>query len=135
MPVLPISYLRTVVINLGMGCSHMEEMLTWLYGRSARNSHIRKMAEKAILILKEKPMEYLALCRELGIDFDQYQKPKRTFYFVVNPLKSVKLITEQRQIVSQKPKRYKTVYFLDPGRFQGYMMRVVEESAERMKSE
>lgn len=111
----------------------MEEMLVWLYGRSARNAHIRKMAEKAILLLKEKPMEYTSLCKALGIDFDQYQKPKRTFYFVVNPLKRVKLIKEQRQIVSQKPKRYKTVYFLDPGRFQGYMIRVVEEAAEGMK--
>ena len=68
----------------------MKELLTWLYGKSARNSHIREMAKKAILILKEQgSMEYKELAEALGIEFNQYKKPKRTFYFVINPLKKI----------------------------------------------
>jgi len=113
----------------------MQELLTWLYGKSARNAHIRKMAEKAIFLLREKPMEYTELCKALGIGFDNYQKPRRTFYFVVNPLKRVKLIKERREIIDPKTRKHKTIYFLNPGAFQGYMMRIIDEAVERMKEE
>jgi len=112
----------------------MKELLVWLYGRSARNAHIRSMAEKAILLLKKEPMEYQALCRALGIGFDNYQKPRRTFYFVVNPLKRVQLIRERRVKDATNPKKYQTVYFLNPGAFQGYMARVIEEAVAGMQA-
>jgi hypothetical protein len=112
----------------------MKEMLIWLYGRSARNAHIRSMAEKAILLLKKEPMEYQALCRALGIGFDNYQKPRRTFYFVVNPLKAVQLVKEKRVKDSADPKKHQTVYLLNPGAFQGYMARIVEEAVSRMQA-
>jgi len=112
----------------------MKEFLTWLYGRSGRNAHIRSMAEKAILLLKKEPMEYQELCRALGIGFDNYQKPKRTFYFVVNPLKSVQLIREKRMKDEADPKKHRTVYFLNPGAFQGYMTRAVEEAVAGMQA-
>ncbi len=55
------------------------------------------MAMKAIEILKkEQSMDYQELCKALDIGFTDYQKPKRTFYFVVNPLKKVQLIQEKR---------------------------------------
>lgn len=111
----------------------MQEMLTWLYGRSARNAHIRKMAERAVLLLKKQPMEYMELCRALEIGFDHYQKPKRTFYFVVNPLKKVHLIKERREVLDQDTKKYKTIYFLNPGAFQGYMTRIIDETFDRLK--
>ena len=111
----------------------MQEMFTWLYGKSARNAHIRKMAKEAIFLLKKQPMEYMELCRALGIGFDKYQKPRRTFYFVVNPLKKVKLIKERREIIDPVTRKYKTVYFLNAGAFQGYMTRIIDEAADQMK--
>jgi hypothetical protein len=106
----------------------MKELLVWLYGKSARNAHIRDMAEKLINILKEKQsLEYQELCRMLGIAFDKYQKPKRTFYFVVNPMKKVQLVKEKRIYTAKDRKNYETHYFLDPGAFHGYMTRILEE--------
>lgn len=113
----------------------MNELLIWLYGRSARNAHIREMAKKAIQILRKQPMEYTELCRALGIGFDKYSKPRRTFYFVVNPLKKVKLIREKRQIIDHKSRKSKTIYFLSPATFQGYMTRIIDEAAEQMKEQ
>ena len=106
----------------------MKEMFVWLFGKSARNAHIREMAEKAILLLKKHgSMEYQQLARELGVDFTQYRKPKRTFYFVVNPLKRVHMIQEKRVYTDKAKKRYQTHYFLTPDRFRGYMDRVIDE--------
>lgn len=106
----------------------MQEMLLWLYGKSARNAHIRAMAEKAILLLREAgSMEHQELCEKLGIEFDKYQKPKRTFYFVVNPLKKVKLLEERRDYEDGKKKSYKTVYLLTPEKFHGYMTKTLED--------
>jgi len=112
----------------------MKELLLWLYGKSARNAHIREMAEKLINILKkEGSMEYQKLAKELGIDFTRYQKPKRTFYFVVNPLKRVQLVKEKRVYITKDRKKYETHYFLDPGAFHGYMTRVLEEFTNAIK--
>jgi len=111
----------------------MHEVLQWLYGRSARNAHIRKMAERAVVLLRKQPMEYMELCRALEIGFDNYRKPKRTFYFVVNPLKRVHLIKERREVIDQDTKKYKTIYFLNPGSFQGYMMRIIDEATDKLK--
>ncbi len=62
----------------------MKELLLWLYGKSARNAHIREMAEKAIILLKEKgSMEYQELAQALEIEFNQYKKPKKSFYPVL----------------------------------------------------
>jgi hypothetical protein len=106
----------------------MKELMLWLYGKSARNAHIRAMAEKLVNILKsQQSLEYQELCRQLGIAFDQYQKPKRTFYFVVNPLKKVQLVKEKRIYKSTDRKEYETHYFLDPSAFHGYMTRILEE--------
>jgi len=106
----------------------MKELLLWLYGKSARNAHIRDMAEKLIIVLKEKQsLEHQELCKLLGIGFDKYQKPKRTFYFVVNPLKKVQLVKEKRVYTTKDRKKYATHYFLDAGAFQGYMTRIIEE--------
>jgi len=112
----------------------MNELLIWLYGKSARNAHIRAMAEKLITILKEQhSLEHQELCRLLGIGFDRYQKPKRTFYFVVNPLKKVQLVKEKRIYTTKDRKKYETHYFLDPGAFQGYMTRILEEFHTTLK--
>jgi hypothetical protein len=106
----------------------MKELMLWLYGKSARNAHIRAMAERLVMTLKEKQsLEYQELCRSLGIAFDKYQKPKRTFYFVVNPLKKVQLVKEKRVYTSPDRKAYETHYYLDPGAFNGYMTRILEE--------
>ena len=112
----------------------MKELLLWLYGKSARNAHIREMAGKVILLLKEKgSMEYMELCKALGIAFDRYQKPKRTFYFVVNPLKKVQLIQEKRIYPKNDSKKFETHYFLTPDRFSGYMIRTIEEFIINLK--
>jgi len=113
----------------------MQEMLLWLYGKSARNAHIRMMAEKLLKILKEKgSVEHQQLCRMLDIGFDQYQKPKRTFYFVVNPLKKHRLLDEKRVKDRSDSRKYETHYFLTPDRFKGYMEKVVEEFHSVVKS-
>ncbi|MBI4015318.1 MAG: hypothetical protein HY362_01205 [Candidatus Aenigmarchaeota archaeon] len=112
----------------------MKEMLIWLYGKSARNAHIRLMAEKTINLLAKKPMEYQELCSILGISLNQYQKPKRTFYFVVNPLKKVQLIKEKREYISQDTKKYKTIYFLSPDTFHGYMRKTLDDFHSSIKS-
>lgn len=102
--------------------------MVWLYGKSGRNKHIRDMALKTIeLLKKEQSMDYQDLCKALGIEFTEYQKPKRTFYFVVNPLKKVQMIQEKRIYEDGKKKAYKTHYYLTPDRFLGYMMRVIQD--------
>ena len=112
----------------------MKELLIWLYGKSARNSHIREMAEKTLLLLKKQgSMEYQALAKELGIDFTQYKKPKRTFYFVVNPLKRVQLIQDKRIYTDKAKKKYQTHYFLTPDRFRGYMDRILDDFHTALK--
>ena len=112
----------------------MRELLLWLYGKSARNAHIREMAEKAILLLREKgSMEYMELCKALGIALNKYQKPKRTFYFVVNPLKRVQLIKEKRIYPKKDSKKFETHYFLTPEKFNGYMTRTIEEFSSQLK--
>jgi len=114
----------------------MKELLQWLFGKSARNAHIRNMAEKTIEILKKKgSMEYQELCKELGIALDKYQKPKRTFYFVVNPLKKVQLIQEKRIYDEKDRKKYKTHYIFTPEHFNGYMRRVIDEFYANLKPE
>jgi len=114
----------------------MNELLVWLYGKSARNAHIRVMAEKLITILKEQhSLEHQELAKLLGIGFDKYQKPKRTFYFVVNPLKKVQLVKEKRIYTTKDRKKYETHYFLDPGAFQGYMTRILEEFHTTIQSQ
>ena len=113
----------------------MHEFLTWLYGRSARNNHIRMMAQKAIVLLrKNQSMEYQQLCRELGIAFDKYQKPKRTFYFVVNQLKKVQLIQEKRIPEEADKAKYKTHYLLTPDRFRGYMDKTIDDFHTSVKA-
>ncbi len=112
----------------------MNELLTWLYGKSARNAHIREMARKAILILKkEGSMEYQALARALEIQFTKYKKPKRTFYFVINPLKKIQLIQDKRVFTDKAKKKYKTVYFFNPDAFYGYMKRILDEFHTQIK--
>jgi len=112
----------------------MKELLTWLYGKSARNAHIREMAEKTILLLKEKgSMEYQELARSLGIGFNKYKKPKRTFYFVINPLKKIQLIQDKRVFTDKTKKKYKTVYFFNPDKSYGYMKRVLDEFYAKTK--
>jgi hypothetical protein len=112
----------------------MKELLLWLYGRSARNAHIRSMAEKAIVLLKEKgSMEYQELAQALGIEFNQYKKPKRTFYFVINPLKKIQLIQDKRIFTDKSKKKYKTVYFFNPDAFYGYMKRILDEFHSEIK--
>ena len=106
----------------------MKELMVWLYGKSDRNKHIREMALQAIQLLKkEQSIDYQDLCRALDIGFTQYQKPKRTFYFVVNPLKKVKLIQEKRLYEDGGKKKYKTHYFLTPDKFYGYMTKIIED--------
>ncbi len=112
-----------------------EEFLTWIYGKSARNRHIRMMAAKILQILKERgSVEYLELCKILGIGFDNYQKPKRTFYFVVNPLKRVKLIQDKRMYDPENAGKYKTHYFLTPDRFRGYMDKTIDDFHSTVKA-
>ena len=106
----------------------MKELMQWIYGKSSKNAHIRMMAEKAINILRNKEsIEYQQLCRELGIGFDKYKKPRRTFYFVMNPLKGVKLVHDRRVYSQDDSKKYETHYFLTPDRFRGYMDRIIDE--------
>jgi hypothetical protein len=112
----------------------MQELLQWLFGRSARNAHIRNMAEKAIELLKKNiSMEHQQLAKELGISFDKYQKPRRTFYFVVNPLKKVNLLQEKRVYIDKAKKKYETHYFLAPERFRGYMDRALDDFNASLK--
>jgi predicted transcriptional regulator len=112
----------------------MKELLLWLYGKSARNAHIRDMAEKTIVLLKEKgSMEYQELAQALGIEFNQYKKPKRTFYFVINPLKKIQLIQDKRIFADKSRKKYKTVYFFNPDAFYGYMKRILDDFYSNVK--
>jgi hypothetical protein len=112
----------------------MDEFFTWLYGRSGRNRHIREMAQKTLEVLRaQQSMEHVELCEALGIGFDQYKKPKRTFYFVVNPLIKVRLIEKKRLYNKGSRKSYKTHYMLTPSKFSGYMTRVIEEIHTNVK--
>jgi len=112
----------------------MNELMLWLYGKSGRNKHIREMALKTIKMLREEhSLEHQELCEKLGIGFDKYQKPKRTFYFVVNPLKKVDLVKEKRVYKDEKKKSYKTMYYLSPDTFYGYMKRTLDDFHKNVK--
>ena len=114
----------------------MKELLTWLYGKSARNAHIRDMASKTIEILREKEsLNHEELAKILGIEFTKYKKPKRTFYFVVNPLIKVQLIKKKRVFLDDNKKKYNTIYYLDPAAFNGYMTRILQEFHSNLASE
>ena len=113
----------------------MDELLRWLYGKSAKNAHIREMAKKTLNILKsQQSIEHQELCKLLEIGFDSYQKPKRTFYFVVNPLKKVSLINDKRMYIDSEKKKYNTVYFLTPEMFQGYMKKTLDDFHTQLKA-
>ena len=93
------------------------------------------MAEKAIKLLKEKgSMEYQELATALGIEFNQYKKPKRTFYFVINPLKKIQLVQDRRVFTDENKKKYKTVYFFNPDMFYGYMKKVLDDFYRDVKA-
>ena len=113
----------------------MDELLVWLYGKSSKNAHIRKMALDMVTILKkENSLDHSALCERLGIGFDSYQKPRRTFYSVVNPLKKVQLVRQTREYTDQQRKAYKTVYYLDPSAFFGYMKKTLDDFHSQLKA-
>lgn len=106
----------------------LDEFLRYLYGKSARNAHIREMAKQAIQIFKEnQSIEHQELCKKLGIGMDKYQKPRRTFYFVVNPLIKVDLIQKKRIYITPDRKKYNTIYIFSPERFLGYMKKTVSD--------
>ena len=85
--------------------------------------------------MKEKgSMEYQELAQALGIEFNQYKKPKRTFYFVINPLKKIQLIQDKRIFTDKSKKKYKTVYFFNPDTFYGYMKRILDEFHSEIKT-
>ena len=127
--------MRQLIVILVI-CDNMREILTWLYGKSGRNRHIREMAKQAVAILnKEQSLDHQELAERLGIGFDKYQKPKRTFYFVINPLKKVQLIKDKRVYKDGKKKSYKTMYYIDASAFNGYMKRIIDETFEKIKEE
>lgn len=109
----------------------METLLKWLYGKSSKNKHIRELAIQLIEILKNNQMEYQELSRKLGIWYDKYKQPKRTFYFIVNPLKAVRLVQEKRV---EENERMKTIYFLTLKEFRGYMISQVDEMVKQVES-
>jgi hypothetical protein len=112
----------------------MDEFFTWLYGRSARNKHIRDMAQRTLKLLKsQQSVEHMELCKSLGIGLDQYKKPKRTFYSVMNPMVKVRLIQKKRLYNKGNNKSYKTHYMITPSKFSGYMSRVIEEIHSNIK--
>lgn len=78
-------------------------------------------------------MEYQELAQRLGIGFNQYKKPKRTFYFVINPLKKIQLIQDRRIFEDKEKKKYKTVYFFNAETFYGYMKRVLDDFYANVK--
>ena len=78
-------------------------------------------------------MDHNQLCERLNIGFDQYQKPRRTFYSVVNPLKKVQLVRQSRQYQDDQKKKYKTVYYIDPQMFYGYMKRTLDDFHSHVK--
>ena len=112
----------------------MNDLMLWLYGKSSKNAHIREMALKLVQILKkEGSLDHNQLCERLGIGFDQYQKPRRTFYSVVNPLKKVQLVRQSRHYTDEKHKKYKTVYYLDSSAFFGYMKKTLDDFHSSVK--
>lgn len=111
----------------------MDTMLDWLYGKSDRNRHIRQMAERTIELLKEGPMGYLELAKELGIKTRKSgntEKPKRQFYKVVNPLKEACIISSVKVM---EDKGYRTEYMLSPAEFRGYMKKLVRDVSAKIE--
>ena len=112
----------------------MNELITWLYGKSGRNAHIRKMVEKAIVLLKDgKEIEYKEFNLLLGIGLDKFHKPKRTLYHVINPLKKIQLIQVKRIYRTDGSRIYRTFYYMNREAFYGYMKRVLNDFYDDLK--
>lgn len=100
----------------------METLLKYCYGNHPKSKNIKELGKKALLILASKgQIEHIELAKQIGVKFENwkgYEKPVKTFYSVVNPLKQVQIIESFKR---KEGKGFKTIYCYTPDKFEANM--------------
>jgi hypothetical protein len=109
----------------------METLLKLCYGNHPKSKELKKLGKKCLLLLARRgEMEVVELCKELGIKTERwkgYEKPSKKFYNVVNPLKEIQIISSVKR---REGKKFKTIYYFTPEKFEGYMKAFVRTTLE-----
>ncbi len=112
----------------------METLLKYCYGNHPKSRKIRELGRKCLLLLAERgEMELLELVKALGIKTERwkgYEKPVKTFYHVVNPLKEIQIIDSVKR---REGKKFKTIYYFTPEKFEANMRAFVKNTLEFFK--
>ncbi|NOZ81917.1 MAG: hypothetical protein GXO63_02085 [Candidatus Micrarchaeota archaeon] len=112
----------------------METLLKYCYGNHPKSKKIKELGRKCILLLSQKgEMELLELAKALGIKTERwkgYEKPVKTFYHVVNPLKEIQIIDSVKR---KEGRRFKTIYYYTPDKFEANMRAFVRNTLEFLR--
>ncbi len=109
----------------------MDTLLKYCYGNHPKSARLKELGKKALFTLaSRREIEHLELAKELGVRLETwkgYQKPVKTFYSVVNPLKNIQLIESFKR---KEGKRFRTIYVFTPEKFEANMKNFVKMTLE-----
>ncbi len=113
----------------------METLLKYCYGNHPKSGKIKRLGRKCLEILATRgEIELLELVRELGIKTEKwrgYEKPAKTFYHVVNPLKEIQIIDSVKR---KEGRKFRTIYYYTPEKFEANMKAFVRGTLEFLNS-
>lgn len=113
----------------------METLLKYLYGNHPKSGKLKELGLKALdILVKKGQVEHLELAKQIGVKFESwkgYEKPVKTFYSVVNPLKEMQLVESFKR---KEGKGFKTVYIYTPDKFAANMKNFAKMAQEFLES-
>ncbi len=109
--------------------------MKYLYGNHPKSKKIKELGRKTLgILVKNGQIEHLELAKQIGVKFEKwkgYEKPVKTFYSVVNPLKEMQLI---ESIKRKEGKKFKTIYVYTPDKFAANMKNFVKMTIEFLET-
>ncbi len=113
----------------------METLLKYLYGNHPKSRKLKELGLKALdILVKKGQVEHLYLAKQIGVKFETwkgYEKPVKTFYSVVNPLKEMQLVESFKR---KEGKGFKTIYVYTPEKFAANMKNFAKMAQEFLES-
>lgn len=113
----------------------METLLKYLYGNHPKSRKLKEFGIKALdILVKKGQVEHLELAKEIGIKLEiwkGYEKPVKTFYSVVNPLKEMQLVESFKK---KEGKGFRTIYVYTPDKFAANMKNFAKMAQEFLES-
>ncbi|MBU3956431.1 hypothetical protein KJ633_08210 [bacterium] len=113
----------------------METLLKYLYGNHPKSKKLKELGMKSLdILVKKGQIEHLELAKQIGVKFESwkgYEKPVKTFYSVVNPLKEMQLVESFKR---KNGKGFKTIYVYTPDKFAANMKNFVKMTCEFLES-